>query len=60
MKLYIKHHPEIVEFPKNYYDPNGDHRFPHVIVDTATGKLITQKVEENWLRTNLPAIKAAK
>lgn len=54
MKAYIGDKPEIIKDHGNYYDTSGkgNHQFPHVIVDTTTGELITQKIDKEWFEAN--------
>lgn len=54
MKGYIGEHPDFIKNPGQFYDStmHGKHRFPHIIVDSATGQLITQNVDKEWLKKN--------
>ena len=52
VKAYVMEHPEIIKNHGDYWDEMGNHRFPHVIVDTTTNELITQNIDEEWLHKN--------
>jgi len=55
MKDYVRDYPSILENPGQFYDNSGKgmHRFPHIIVDTNTGRLKPQFIHEQWLTENL-------
>ncbi len=54
MKDYVKEFPSIIEDSGQFYDSTnyGKHTFPHVIVDTNTGRLKPQNINKAWLIRN--------
>ena len=55
LKDYVRAFPSIIEESSQFYDNSGqgDHRFPHVIVDTTTGRLTPQFIDEEWMKNKL-------
>ncbi len=54
LKDYVREFPSILQEPEQFYDKsgNGKHRFPHIIIDTSTGKPIPQNINKEWLMNN--------
>lgn len=53
IKKYIHDNPDFIKNPGQFYDEKtGLHKFPHIIVDTATGELIPQNIDKKWLKEN--------
>jgi len=58
MKQYGQQFPSILENPGQFYDSsgNGKHRFPHIVIDTTTGKLKPQNINREWAETKLKVL----
>ena len=54
LKNYVKAFPSILEDPGQFYDKSGHgkHQFPHIVLDTNTGKLTPQNIYRPWLEEN--------
>jgi len=55
LKDYVKEFPSVITHPEQFYDNSGsgNHRFPHIVIDTSTGRLIPQNINQEWLTNNL-------
>lgn len=55
MQEYGKEFPSILEEPGQFYDNSGkgQHTFPHVVVDTTTGKLKPKNINREWAEKKL-------
>lgn len=55
MKAYGKDFPSILENPGQFYDNSGKgkHTFPHIIIDTTTGKLKPKNINREWAEKKL-------
>ncbi len=59
MKEYVKEFPSVIEDPDQFYDSsnNGEHTFPHIMVDTDTRSLMPQNINGEWLQGTLDKFK---
>lgn len=59
MKEYVKRFPSIIEDPDQFYDNtnNGEHTFPHIVVDTDNRSLTPQNINGEWLSTQIEVYK---
>lgn len=55
MREYNKDFPGVINNSRQFYDAsgNGNHTFPHIVVDTDTGELKPRHINRAWAETKL-------
>ncbi len=55
MRRYGEDFPSILEDPEQFYDESGkgNHTFPHIVIDTTTGRMKPQNVNQEWAEKTL-------